>query len=141
MKQGGGGDNLSVAWMLLPSGGTSVPDGNSTVPDGSTSVPDGSTSVATQGSAFTITGFTFGGTNNTTATATLSSAPGFIVGQTVVVSGASRSQYNGTFVVTAVSGATFSYVMTSSPGGTSPSGTVKPDGISYSGATAIVWLS
>ena len=25
MKQGGGGDNLSVAWTLLPSGGTSVP--------------------------------------------------------------------------------------------------------------------
>src|SRR5208282_2858344 len=85
MKQGGGGDNLSVAWMLLPSGGTSVPDG-------STSVPDGSTSVPAQGSALTITSFTHSGT---TATATLAAAPGFVVGQTVAVSGASQSAYNG----------------------------------------------
>ena len=64
MKQGGGGDNLSVAWMLLPSGGTSVPDA-------SVSVPDASTSVPAPGSSLSVSSITHSGT---TATATLATA-------------------------------------------------------------------
>ena len=48
-------------------------------------LPSGGTSVPAQGSALSITGFTYSGT---TATATLSAAPGFVVGQSVLVSGA-----------------------------------------------------
>ena len=40
---------------------------------------------------------------------------GFVVGQSVTVSGASQSAYNGTFVITAVSGNTFSYTVSGSP--------------------------
>ncbi|MGA2035594.1 MAG: PA14 domain-containing protein, partial [Thermoguttaceae bacterium] len=154
MKQGTGGDNLSVAWMLLPSGGTSVPDASTSLPNGSTSVPDASsslpsgsssvpdasTSLPVQGSSFTITTFTYGGTGGKTATATLSAAQGFVVGQSVLVAGASNQAYNGTFVITSVSGKQFSYTMLTPPGGNAGSGTVKPYGISYSGTTAIVWL-
>ena len=132
MKQGGGGDNLSVAWMLLPTGGTSLPSSSKSVPNSSTSVP-------VQGSALTITSLTRSGT---TATATLSTAPGFVVGQRVKVSGAIQTQYNVTSaLITAVSGNTFSYAVSGSPA--SPAtGTIKvqPYGISYNGTTAIVWL-
>ena len=114
MKQATSTDNLSVAWM--PPGGTSLP---------------------AMGSTLTVTGITYSGT---TATATLSAAPGFVVGQSVLVSGASQSAYNGTFAVTAVSGSTFSYTMASTPTAASTACTVQPYGISYSGTTAYVWL-
>ena len=114
MKQGGGGDNLSVAWM-----------------------PPGGTSLSALGSALAVTGITYSGT---TATATLSAAPGFVVGQSVLVSGASQSAYNGTFTITAVNGATFSYTMSSTPTAASTACTVQPYGISYNGTSTIVWL-
>ena len=62
------------------------------------------------------------------------------MGQSVLVSGASQSAYNGTFAVTAVSGSTFSYTMASTPTAASTACTVQPYGISYSGTTAYVWL-
>ena len=63
--------------------------------------------------------------NTSTATATLSSAPGFVVGQDVVVSGAAQSAYDGTFPVTAVTGDTFSYLLTlGSPTSPDPSTTI-----------------
>jgi hypothetical protein len=118
MKQGGGSDNLSVAWM--PPGGTSIP---------------------AQGSAYGATTLAYSGT---TATATFSSAPGFVVGQSVLiagVTGANASLYNGTFAITAVSGATISYTMTGTPtANATGSISVRPYGISYSGTTAYVWL-
>ena len=114
-KQASGNDNLSVAWM--PPGGTAIP---------------------TLGSALSVTSLTCSGT---TATATLPSAPGFVVGQSVYVTGATQSAYTGTVVITAVSGNTFSYTVAGSP--TSPATgtiTVYPYGLSYSGTTAIAWL-
>ncbi|MGA2068975.1 MAG: lamin tail domain-containing protein, partial [Thermoguttaceae bacterium] len=115
MKQAGVGDNLSVAWM--PPGGTSVP---------------------ILGSALSVTKLT---SSAGTATATLSAAPGFAVGQSVLVSGAAQTAYNGTVVVTAVSGNTFSYAVSGSPASPATGTiTVQPYGISYSGTTAYVWL-
>ncbi len=129
MKQGGGGDNLSVAWMLLPSGGTQVPSASSSVPSATVSLP-------TPG-AISVTQITRSGT---TATATFSSAPGFVVGQNVTISGATQSAYNGTFAITAVSGTTIKFTVSGSP--TTPAtGTITatPVGISASGKTAYVW--
>ena len=65
-------------------------------------------SIASSESALTVTGLTCSGS---TATATMASYPGFLVGEYVTISGANAPQYDGTFVITAVSGDTFSYVI------------------------------
>ena len=48
--------------------------------------------------------------------ATFSSSPGYVVGDVITVSGVSPSGYNGTFVVSDVSGNTIKYALTSNPG-------------------------
>ena len=135
MKQGGGGDSLSVAWMLLPSGGTQVPDASATATNNSSSVPYSAVSLPTP-SSFSVKTLT---DSSTTATATFSSAPGFVVGQNVTISGASPLAYDGTFAITAVSGSTIKYTLSGSL--TSATGTINatPVGISASGTTAYVW--
>jgi hypothetical protein len=60
----------------------------------------------------------------TTATLTLTAAfEGLKTGQTVTISGATPSQYNGTFVITRTSSTVFTYTMASDPGA-SASGTI-----------------
>lgn len=61
----------------------------------------------------TITSLTF---STTTATLTTATPHGLATGDTVMVSGASPAQYNGSFVITVLTPTTFSYVMTASPG-------------------------
>ena len=74
------------------------------------------------GSTLSVSSLTCNSTTSL-ATATLSSAAGLVVGQSVAVSGAAPSAYDGTFVITAISGNTFSYLVSGSP--TSPaSGTI-----------------
>lgn len=74
----------------------------------------------------------------TTATVTLSSAAGDIFdGMSVTVSGATPSQYNGTYTITLISGTQFSYTMASDPGASaSPVGSVA-----YTSASASVITS
>jgi len=60
-----------------------------------------------------ITSITY---STTTATLTTSSAHGLSTGQIVVISGASPSQYNGTYTITVTGTTTFTYTMASNPG-------------------------
>src|SRR5262249_59922231 len=57
------------------------------------------------------------------ATITLGSAPGYLVGQSVSITGMTPTGYNGTFRVSAVAGNTFSYALASDPGTASGFGT------------------
>lgn len=52
----------------------------------------------------------------TTATATTAEPHGLLTGQSVVISGATPSQYNGTFQITVTGSNTFTYTMASDPG-------------------------
>lgn len=72
-------------------------------------------SIATTSTAQTISTITRGGTGNLTATVTTASAHGLVTGNQITVTGASPSQYNGTFIVTYTGANTFTYVMTSAP--------------------------
>ena len=84
-----------------------------------------------------VTSLTLSGT---TATATLSSAPGFVVGQSVYINGATPTAYNGTFVITAVSGNTFSYTVSGSPA--SPAtGTITAKSSATGGATGTMLVN
>jgi hypothetical protein len=66
------------------------------------------------------------------ATITLGAAPGYLVGQSVTVSGMTPAGYNGTFRVTAVSGNSFSYALAANPGTASGFGTAA-SGLGISG--------
>jgi cytoskeletal protein CcmA (bactofilin family) len=65
--------------------------------------------------------------SSTTATATTTSPHGFQTGDTVQVSGATQSQYNGTFTVTVTSGTVFTYTVSGSPA-TPATGTILING-------------
>ena len=71
---------------------------------------------ATTSTAQTISNLTSSGT---TCTLVTSAAHGLVTGNQVTVTGASPSQYNGTFKITVVNGTTFTYVASSAPA-TSP---------------------
>ena len=60
----------------------------------------------------TISGISF---VSTTATLTTASAHGLSTGNYVTVSGASPSQYNGTYIITVTGSTTFTYVMATTP--------------------------
>ena len=62
----------------------------------------------------TISALTF---VTTTATLTTATAHGLATGAVVVVSGATPAAYNGTFAITVTGANTFTYTMTSNPGG------------------------
>ena len=68
--------------------------------------------VATTATAQTISSITKSGT---TATLTTASPHGLLTNNRVTISGASSSEYNGTFVITKTGASTFTYVMASTP--------------------------
>jgi hypothetical protein len=81
----------------------------------------------------------------TTATAVTVTNHGLSTGQTITVAGCTPSAYNGTFTVTVVSAATFTYTMLSDPGGAASVigtysyknwGSISSGGNSGSGASA-----
>ncbi len=76
----------------------------------------------------------------TTATVTLA-GHGFVNGETILISGANESAYNGSFVISNVTPNTFSYTVSGTPS-TPASGAIfaQPYGITRSGAVAIVHL-
>ena len=72
---------------------------------------------ATTATAQTISTITRGGTGNLTATVTTSVAHGLVTGNTITVSGATPSEYNGTYRITVTGTTTFTYTMASAPAG------------------------
>ena len=72
-------------------------------------------SVATTSTAQTISTITRGGTGNLTATLTTASAHGLVTGNRVTVSGATPSQFNGTYAITVTGVSTFTYTMATAP--------------------------
>ena len=68
--------------------------------------------VATTTTAATISTITKSGT---TATLTTATAHGLITGNRVTISGASSSEYNGTYVITVTGANTFTYTMATTP--------------------------
>ena len=68
--------------------------------------------VATTTTAQTISTITHVGT---TATLTTAAAHGLITGNQVTITGATESNYNGTYVITVTGSTTFTYVMASAP--------------------------
>ena len=73
--------------------------------------------MATTQTAQTISTITRGGTGNLTATLTTASAHGLITGNRITVSGATPTQFNGTFVITVTGASSFTYTMASAPSG------------------------
>jgi hypothetical protein len=71
--------------------------------------------VAATATAQTISTITRGGTGNLTATLTTGSAHGLVTGNQVTISGATESNYNGTYLVTVTGPTTFTYVMATAP--------------------------
>ena len=67
----------------------------------------------TNTTAYQISSITRSGT---TATLTTSTAHGLVTGSSITVSGASPSQYNGTYTITVTSATTLTYTMASDPG-------------------------
>ena len=73
--------------------------------------------VATTTTAQTISSITRGGTGNLTATLTTASAHGLITGNRVTVTGATPTEFNGTYVITVTGTTTFTYTMATAPSG------------------------
>jgi hypothetical protein len=71
--------------------------------------------MATTSTAQAITSITRGGTGNLTATLTTASAHGLVTGNRVSVSGATPTQFNGTYAITVTGTTTFTYTMASAP--------------------------
>lgn len=72
-------------------------------------------SVATSSTGQTISTITRGGTGNLTATLTTASPHGLVTGNQVVITGATESNYNGTYRVTVTGASTFTYTMATAP--------------------------
>jgi hypothetical protein len=80
--------------------------------------------VASTVAGVTISSITRGGTGNLTATLTTATAHGLQSGDYVTVSGATPTEFNGTFQITYIDDTHFSYIMASAPSGNaSPAGT------------------
>jgi hypothetical protein len=71
--------------------------------------------VASTATAQTISTITRGGTGNLTATVTTASSHGLVTGNQVTVSGATASNYNGTYIITVTGPSTFTYTMATAP--------------------------
>lgn len=71
--------------------------------------------IATTTTAQTISSITRGGTGNLTATVTTAAPHGLISKNRVTVSGATESNYNGTYVITVTGTTTFTYTMATAP--------------------------
>jgi hypothetical protein len=74
-------------------------------------------SVATTTTAQTISTITRGGAGNLTATLTTAAPHGLVTGNRITVSGATPTQFNGTYVVTVTGASTLTYTMASAPSG------------------------
>jgi hypothetical protein len=74
-------------------------------------------SVATTTTAQTISTITRGGTGNLTATLTTAAPHGLVTGNRITVSGATPTQFNGTYVVTVTGVSTLTYTMATAPSG------------------------
>jgi hypothetical protein len=86
--------------------------------------------MATTSTAQTISSITRGGTGNLTATLTTASPHGLVTGNRVSISGATPSQFNGTYAITVTGASTFTYTMASAPSGNaSVVGTYTVNGI------------
>jgi hypothetical protein len=73
--------------------------------------------MATTSTAQTISTITRGGTGNLTATLTTATAHGLVTGNRVVISGATPTQFNGTYRITVTSPTVFTYTMATAPSG------------------------
>ena len=71
--------------------------------------------MATTTTAQTISTITRGGAGNLTATLTTATAHGLATGNRVTISGATESNYNGTYFVTVTNSTTFTYTMATAP--------------------------
>ena len=71
--------------------------------------------MATTTTAQTISSITRGGTGNLTATVTTAAPHGLIDGNRITISGATASNYNGTYVIDVTSTTTFTYTMATAP--------------------------
>ena len=71
--------------------------------------------VATTTTAQTISTITRGGTGNLTATVTTASPHGLVDKNRVTISGATASNYNGTYVIDVTGASTFTYTMATAP--------------------------
>jgi hypothetical protein len=71
--------------------------------------------MATTTTAQTISTITRGGAGNLTATLTTATAHGLATGNRVTISGATESNYNGTYFVTVTGATTFTYTMATAP--------------------------
>ena len=73
--------------------------------------------IATTTTAQTISSITRGGTGNLTATLVTAAPHGLITGNRVTISGATPTQFNGTYVITVTNSTTFTYTMATAPSG------------------------
>ena len=71
--------------------------------------------VATTSTAQTISTITRGGTGNLTATVTTAAPHGLVDKNRVTISGATESNYNGTYVIDVTGASTFTYTMVTAP--------------------------
>ncbi len=71
--------------------------------------------IATTSTAQTISTITKGGTGDLTATLTTALAHGLVTGNRVTISGASPTEFNGTYVITVTGTTTFTYTMATAP--------------------------
>jgi len=71
--------------------------------------------VATTTTAQTISTITRGGTGNLTATVTTAAPHGLVDKNRVTISGATASNYNGTYVIDVTGASTFTYTMATAP--------------------------
>jgi len=71
--------------------------------------------VATTSTAQTISTITRGGTGNLTATVTTAAPHGLVDKNRVTISGATESNYNGTYVIDVTGASTFTYTMATAP--------------------------
>ena len=71
--------------------------------------------MATTSTAQTISTITRGGTGNLTATLTTAAPHGLITGNRVTITGATPTQFNGTYAITKTGASTFTYTMATAP--------------------------
>ena len=111
--------NTNGKWihsMITTAGGSFMPAVNNTDP---MVVYDGTrwSRSATTSTAQTISTITRGGAGNLTATLTTASPHNLVTGNTVTISGAIPTQFNGTYRITITGASTFTYTMATAPSG------------------------
>ena len=109
-------DGKMIHAMITTSGGSFLLAVNGVDP---MSVYDGTrwSRSATTATAQSISSITRGGTGNLTATLTTGSAHGLVSGNLVTITGATPSQFNGTYRITVTGASTFTYTMATAPSG------------------------